>query len=290
MPRAAWQHPRSAPGRTGQPKEVSVKFSFMSFSCPDMPLRDILDMARDDGYDGIEPRIQAQHKHGLELDATAAARQACRDASAETGVAVCCVATSCRYADPATRRHAVKDSHEAIDLARDVGAPCIRVFGGAIPESISREKAIEQVAGALAEIADHAAEKGVTVCMETHDDWCHPAHVAAVMQRVHHASVAVNWDIAHPVRRAHVSMDEAYETLKPWIRHSHFHDLVTPAEGRPNLVPVGEGDIDHRRAVERLQADAYQGFMSGEWINWQPPEAHLRRELATMKRYVEERG
>jgi len=35
-----------------------------------------------------------------------------------------------------------------------------------------------------------------------------------------------------------------------------------------------------------LRTIPYEGYLSGEWINWSDPyEAHLPRELATMKSY-----
>ena len=105
------------------------------------------------------------------------------------------------------------------------------------------------------------------------------------MKRVDHPAIAVNWDIMHPVHGAGVSMDHAFEALKPWIRHVHFHDGGTQ-EGKWGLVPIGEGDIDHRRAVQLLHSVGYDGFLSGEWIGWEPYETHLPRELATMKRYA----
>ena len=34
---------------------------------------------------------------------------------------------------------------------------------------------------------------------------------------------------------------------------------------------------------------SYDGYISGEWINWEDPyEVHLPRELATLKRYESE--
>ena len=54
------------------------------------------------------------------------------------------------------------------------------------------------------------------------------------------------------------------------------------------LLPIGQGEIDHRRAIELLQTISYEGFISGEWINWEPYETHLPRELAAMKRYEAE--
>jgi len=265
-----------------------VKYSFMTFSCPELTLEEMIAVAKRFGYEGIEPRTSSGHKHGIEFDSSAAFRAECKAKAREASVDLCCVATSCHYADPETTEEMIGDTHEAIELAGDVGAHAIRVFGGPIPEGVSRDRAIESVTEAMKAVADHAAERGVVVCLETHDSWCEPVHLAEVMKRVDHPSIAVNWDIMHPVRSGGATMDEAFETLKPWIRHVHFHDGVVEEDGALTLVPIGEGVVDHRRAVELLQASGYDGYLSGEWINWEPFETHLGRELAAMKRYEHE--
>ncbi len=152
-----------------------------------------------------------------------------------------------------------------------------------------RAQAIDDVADALKGLADAAAARNVTLCMETHDDWCDPQHVKAVLERVDHPHVAVNWDIMHPVRQGLATMEEAFAALEPWIRHVHFHDGVQ-ADGKLTLVPVGEGSINHAAAIRLLKGMGYDGYLSGEWIKWQPFEEHLPRELATMKRYEDQAG
>ncbi|MBN1673190.1 MAG: sugar phosphate isomerase/epimerase [Kiritimatiellae bacterium] len=264
-----------------------MKYAFMTFSCPAASLDDVLAMAKAYGYDGIELRVSSRHAHGVELDSDAAVRQAAKRKAAEAGIALCCVATSCKFADPETRQASIDDAHRAIDLAGDLGAPRVRVFGGAVPKGISRADAIAGVSEALASLAGHATERGVVVCMETHDDWCDPAHVAAVLEKVNKPSIAANWDIMHPIRRAGATMDSAFATLKPWIKHIHFHDGLNEG-GKGDLKPIGEGAIDHKTAVRLLQSLPYEGFLSGEWINWEPAEQHLPRELATMKGYEAE--
>ncbi|MBN2450671.1 MAG: sugar phosphate isomerase/epimerase [Lentisphaeria bacterium] len=261
-----------------------MRYAFMSFSCPQLGLDEMLSLARSLGYDGIEPRTASRHAHGLELALDAAGRRAAAARAAEAGIDLCCIATSCVYANPETRKAMVDETLRYIDLAADVGAPCLRVFGGAIPAGVSREAAIEGVAGALAGVAGHADARGVRVCMETHDHWCDPADVAAVMTRVNHPAIRVNWDIMHPVRVAKATMAEAYRVLRPWIAHVHFHDGVT-TEGKLRMVPIGQGDIDHRTAVRLLQGASWDGCLSGEWIGWEPHEVHLPRELATMRSY-----
>ncbi len=257
-----------------------MKYAFMSFSTPTLSFEQMLDVAIAYGYDGVEPRLDSNHAHGVEVGATQNERRQIRDLSQRKGVDIACIATSIRYSDPEQTQEMIKQTHERIDLAGDVGAPVIRVFGGRIPEGLTRDQAIDLVADSLREVADHAAERGVVVCLETHDDWCDPAHVAAVLTRVNHSAIAANWDVMHPVKRAGVSIDSAFYTLRTWIKHLHIHD-----GNQAGLVPIGQGDIDHRRVVELLKSIDYRGFLSGEWINWEPPEVHLPRELATIKSY-----
>jgi sugar phosphate isomerase/epimerase len=258
-----------------------MKYAFMTFSTPEMELAPVLALARELGYDAIEVRVSAGHKHGLEPEATPETRAAARDAIRATGVPICCIATSCRFADPATREEMVEQALQCIDLAADVGAGTIRVFGGQLPQGVDRAAAVDGVAGALSSLADRATKRGITVCMETHDDWCHPGHVAQVMKKVNDPAIAVNWDIMHPVRRGDSTMDSAFEALKPWIRHVHFHD--GNADGK--LCLIGTGTIDHKRAVELLLGMGYDGYLSGEWINRGPHEAYLGPELAIMRGY-----
>ena len=98
------------------------------------------------------------------------------------------------------------------------------------------------------------------------------------MAAVDAPSIAVNWDILHPIRGGNSTMDAAFTILRPWIRHVHIHDATTnPAT--LEFLPIGDGEIDHQRAMELLQEDNYSGFLSGEWIQWEPYEIHLAREL-----------
>lgn len=261
---------------------MKMKYAFMSFSCPGLSLGEMLDCAKRYGYDGVEPRISARHKHGVEIESALEQRMALRRQAADSGIAICCIATSCVFADPARLADSLDTANKAIDLAADVGAQRLRVFGGKIPDGMSRAEAIEQVAGALRSLAGHAVERQVTICLETHDDWCNPEHVACVMRAVNHPAIAVNWDIMHPVRVAGVSITESFATLKPWIRHLHIHDGIT-RDGKLVLKPIGQGAIDHRAAIALLKTISYGGFISGEWIDWEPCETHLPRELAALK-------
>lgn len=261
-----------------------MKYAFMTFSCPEATWEQVLTMASEYGYAAVEPRLDSDHKHGVELSANDATRKQLQRQAAEAGIQIACLALSCAYADPATRDQNVQDTHDRIDLAADMGVHRLRVFGGKIPEGISREQATKDMAAALSSLADHAAQQNVVVCMETHDDWCNPNDVATLMKTVDHPNIAVNWDIMHPVTRGGATMDEAYDILQPWIRYVHIHDGRYDDQGTLHFCNIGDGDVDHAQALVRLHEEGYDGYLSGEWMEWEPASVHLPREREAMRR------
>lgn len=264
-----------------------MRYAFMSFSCPELNFDEMIAAAADYGYDGVEPRTAAGHAHGVELTADPAERIEFKVKAADAGVDLCCLALSSRFADPAAADLMVDETRRYIDLAADIGAPRVRVFGGKLPDDVTREAAIDGVSTALAALAGHAAARKVTVCLETHDDWCDPNHVIAVMENVDHPAIRVNWDVLHPLRVCGMDAHEAYDLLKPWIAHTHIHDSTfDPANvGAFDYVEMGAGLVNHRPVIALLQEDGYDGYLSGEWINWEPYDVHLPREIVRLKAY-----
>ncbi len=261
-----------------------MKYAFMTFSCPELDFSQVLETARRYGYDGVEPRIDSNHRHGIERDTPKEKLADFRKMAEDANVAICCIATSCKFADPNLCGDNVSAALSAISLASSVGCSRIRVFGGHFPESLSRDRAKDYLSNCLLKIADHAQQSSVTVCIETHDAWCNPEDLASVVSRVDHPAIAINWDIMHPVRTAGFTIEKSFEILKPWIRHVHFHDGIT-TNGKSELKPIGDGNIDHKAAVALLQGVQYDGFLSGEWIKWEPYDVHLPRELKTIKSF-----
>ncbi len=270
-----------------------MKYSFMTFSTKGMPIADVISFARDMGYDGIEPRIDGGHENGFEVTLAQTERAAIRDLAKRLGVELCCVATSLRFAQISKAAETVEQAHERIDFTADMGAPVMRVFGGELEkENCTREEAAAQMVKSLLAVADHAAEKGITLALETHDDWANPNHIAGIMQAVNHPAVQVNWDITHSRRYCDIPLEEAFEIVKPWIRHTHIHDGIGTNHTKPpfKFMPIGTGEYDHRTVLKLLHGINYKGYCSGEWLNWEPGEVHLPRELATMRRYERELG
>lgn len=261
-----------------------MNYSFMSFSAPKLSFDELLDTAVKYGYDGIEPRIGSGHAHKIEPGVDEDFLADAKSKAAEKGIKLACIATSARYSDPATTAENIALTRSAVDIAASLGVPVIRVFGGPIPEGLKREDSFKSIVGALKEVAPYAEKKGVILCVETHDDWCDPNDVKNIIETVDHPNVMVNWDIMHPCLREGFNIEDSFNILKPYIHHVHVHDGVREGN-KSELRPIGEGAVDHKKAVELLKECGYKGFISGEWISWEPYDIHLPREIKTLRSY-----
>ncbi|MFD0713359.1 sugar phosphate isomerase/epimerase family protein [Paenibacillus sp. GCM10027626] len=259
-----------------------MKYAFVSFSCQELILEDVLAAASRYGYAGFEPRVGCGHRHGIELEASGAERQRIREAASRSGIELCCLGTSCEYIDPATAQEQIELTCRYIDLACDVGASLVKVFCGELPLGRTVRESLHVVAASLREIAPYAASKGIKVVVETHDHWSDPSDMADLMRLVDHASIKVLWDVMHTQREGFTAMEEAYRIVEPWLAHVHIHDGLTTLD-RLQLLPIGTGDFDHFKLLQLLQEGGYEGYLSGEWVEWEPYDIHLPRELAAMR-------
>lgn len=268
-----------------------MKISFMTFVAPEWSLEEHLTAAIRYGYDAIEPRCEANQKHGIELETTKKQRKEIADQFESCGVALTTIATSRRYAlaTDHERQETIDLTKQYCDLCADLGAQNIRVFGGMTPEGMEFAEAKKVVAESLHECGEYAKKRGVYLCLETHDAYCHSADVLEVVRNADSAGVAINWDIMHPYRWGE-SMETAFNNVKDHVRHCHIHDGVRPAEGGLGqgwpIALMGEGDIPHDEAIKLLATIDYQGSLSGEWIKCFEPEVILPHDAQVLREYI----
>jgi len=259
-----------------------MKYAFMSFSCPEAGIEKFLSIANMYGYDGIEPRIDAGHRHGAELGAERQYLKEIQKKAAEAKINICCIATSCQFAAADTWHENIDTAKRAVELAAEVGARSVRVFGGGIPNESERAKSFDLIAGALTQLSGYASTAKINVCLETHDSWCDPRTAADIMEQVNRPYIGVNWDIMHPVMQKYATVGESFEILKPRIKHVHIHDGILNGNSI-EFKAIGEGAVDHESAIKLLKSAGYDGYISGEWIGWEPYEVCLPREIVKLK-------
>jgi hypothetical protein len=87
-----------------------------------------------------------------------------------------------------------------------------------------------------------------------------------------------------PGARGAWTAQASFAALKAWVQHTHVHDSAQQ-EGKIACLPMETGIVDTRRAMALLVAAGHTGYLSGEWINGEPAEVHLPREIETMVGY-----
>ena len=267
-----------------------MTISFMTWVCPDWDLNQILTGAIRYDYDGVEPRAQVDHPHGVDITATKKERAGIKAQFADCGVLMSCIATSITYAhsDQDKIVESIELTKRHVQLSADVGCANLRVFGGPTPEGMSFDDAKKRVADSLRQGAEFAADFGVYLCLETHDAYSLAKDCAEVVKMVDHPNAAITWDIMHPFRRGE-TIEESFGYVRDYVRHCHIHDGTWPDENPDELTLalMGEGRIPHDEAVRLLSTIDFEGALSGEWIGAFEPEVVLPHDGPKLREYIQ---
>ncbi|MCC7261330.1 MAG: sugar phosphate isomerase/epimerase [Candidatus Latescibacteria bacterium] len=261
------------------------RLAVMSSVCPDWDLGAIIAAMRRHGYQGLEPRVEWGHACGIEAELSPSGRREVRVRLEGEGLAISCLATGARLATPDLQERAkhLESLRRYIDLAGDLGCPWVRTFGGPRARDQELAQVVEYVAAGYRPLLDQAEARGVTLLLETHDDWCCAAPVRAVVEQVAHARLRVLWDFMHPQRM----MEKAAETflaIGPLTEYLHGHDGAYDEQGRMQIVALGQGIIDHAGPLGLLAGAGFDGYLSVEVIHQrqQPHDAE-----GVMRQYAE---
>ena len=253
-----------------------MKVSFSTLACPDWTMPQIIAMARAERYDGIELRfVQGEDSlwklpvfSGRELTST-------KRALADHALIISCLDTSCRFHSPdaAERERWIAEGERMADLAAEMGAPGLRVFGDIIQPGADRASTKGWIAESLRELAEIAAAKGVEVWIENHGDFAAACETAAILAHGASTRVGVVWDPANSFAAHHERPAEGAALLQAAIRHVHIKDLRRE-EDDWKYVLTGEGDFPLLELKASLDDLKYDRFVSFEW------EKKWHREIA----------
>lgn len=254
-----------------------MKIAFSTLGCPAWSFGQVIDGARTYGFDGVEFRGLLAEVDLRQVPEFAPAQIAeTRRRLQDAGLRVSCLSSSVTVvASTATevdRREAISTAKHYLDLAKEVGAPCVRLFCGNVPDTVEHGVAVDRAAHSLREIGDFARERGVITAVETHDAFVRSELLMELIQLADHPAVQVLWDIHHPYRLAGESLAHTLRYLDGHIVATHLKDSVQTADGEGyTYVPLGQGDVPLFEALHALKQRGYDGFLTLEWEKrWVP--------------------
>ena len=295
-----------------------MKFSFSTLACPDWTWQDIIANGTRYGYDGVEVRLLEQETDLLQRPEFQRSRlPARRRELADAGFRISGLASSVHFDEPdaAQRTTQLQTGRAYLDLARELGAEFIRVFGDVVPpkDDPQRETAMHHIADGLQSLGEYAEPLGMQVVIETHGDYSGSQLVAQTLQLVESDAVGVLWDTHHPWRFLAEPLDETFARIGNWVNlDTHWKDSVSQlrragsttdeaaskahalmtGHRHADYVLFGGGEFPIADCLRLLQNSDYAGWFCYEWEKaWHPeiedPEVALPLFPEKMRRMAE---
>jgi sugar phosphate isomerase/epimerase len=187
------------------------------------------------------------------------------------GVEILAVASYVKVAEPGDDEPVIDELHALLALARDLGAPYVRVFAGGGDQPADDADAI--AARRLAAAAPHASDLGVRLLLETHDSHRRGVDAARVLGPVGHRSVGAVWDVMHPWLGGEEPA-ATYAVLAPHLGYVQVKDIASADDTTP--LPLGAGILPLAESIELLSRAGWDGWLCWEYEKrWYPQVPEL---------------
>ena len=202
------------------------------------------------GYDGVELSALKGMSEHLVLDDWEAQVDEIRSLSEQYGLDLLSMEEAALDADRLAK---------AFDAAAALGIPVVNVGPGG---KTGNEDDLERQTDMLAEQAEQAAARGVTLCVKAHVGACihdTPTTLHA-MEKISAESFGIDMDPSH-IHRAGENPGEALGPVLPRVRHIHIRDCkgLGPSPGEPKDQACGRGDIDLMGYFKAMVDGGYDG-------------------------------
>ena len=268
-----------------------MKIAFSTLGCPAWSLDQIAEFAGKHGFDGVELRTCSDGNH---MSDQASIEEATRIGelfrSKGTRVFSLMAYTSFTSEKKGDLERNQQILLHVLDLAKAAGADFVRTFVGGFQGRRRAIKRLRTLPEYLAPCAAKGRRLGVSLGVETHDDWCDASNIRALQKAVGGGLGAV-WDFVNAVHATGRNVNEQFADLKGTILYCHVKDGVGAKEGKFQYVPVGTGEMPVREAVEILKKNGLDLYLSFEhekkWIPELPdPEVAFPEYIRFMRSIV----
>ena len=197
--------------------------------------------------------LRTTHKHGVEVSLSDAQRAEVKKRFKDSALETISLASAFQYhsTDQAEVKKNIEGTKEYVKLAKDVGATGIRVFPNAFVNGTDKEKTMEQIGKALAEVASYANDYGVEIRVCVHGSGTNtPPIIKKIIDYSQSPYVYVNWNCGEPDTTGE-GFEYNFNLLKDRIKGVHLHELYN-------------ADYPYRLFFKLLAEAGYKGYCNAE--------------------------
>lgn len=225
------------------------------------------------GFEAVE--LRTTHKHGVEIALSPAARAEVRARFADSPVKIGGLGTTCEYHSPdaAIVRKNIDETKAWVLLAKDIGAPGVKVRPNGLPRDVPEEKTLEQIGRSLAECGAFAREHGVKIQLEVHGQGT--ARLPRIRRILDYGGndpgVKVCWN-SNPEDLLDGGFDANFRLVRDQIGQVHMRDLFV-------------GEYPWRSLLGALTAMKFDGYCFAEIPESADPVRVLKYFRALFRAY-----
>jgi sugar phosphate isomerase/epimerase len=151
----------------------------------------------------------------------------------------------------------------AVDVAKTLEAPYIRLFSFFIPEGSDPDSWRDEVLSRMSALAEAAADSDVILVHENEKEIYGdiPRRCLDIVTSVSSPKLQLAWDPANFVQVGVRPFSEGYSMLRPHLGYIQIKDALL---ADASVVVAGAGDGEVRETIRALRADGFDGFFSLE--------------------------
>ncbi|MBW7884253.1 MAG: sugar phosphate isomerase/epimerase [Caldilineaceae bacterium] len=177
---------------------------------------------------------------------------------------------------------------QAIDLCQKLG---ITLMNTAIGGHYSEDEDKDAFMGYIHELADYAADRGITIGLEVHGDiMASGALSIPLIKEIDRPNVGINYDTANCVFYGGVQAVDDLRPVVPYLVHVHLKDKIGGAKVW-NFPAVGEGELDFAAILQILAEEGYHGptsieieFSGEPWPPLEEVDRSMKVSYATLQK------
>ena len=252
-----------------------MKLAWSTVGMPEMAIADVPSLIVQMGYEGVE--ICGYEKLGVTPDLSYVQRHSIRRSFEDRKIEIIGLTSYHRFfADGWSYDDALSALERDMRLAADIGARSMRLMDEFVPAGGDRNEIADRMIDGWLQLGDLGQELGVTLAIETHNDYGRGKDLAPLIRRINHPSVRVIWDIANTWTRAEPPA-RSVSSLADLLEYVHAKDVLYDDGKFPPCLP-GEGVVPMGEALRLLREADYDGWICVEYLRiWFPhlPEAAI---------------
>jgi len=148
------------------------------------------------------------------------------------------------------KEDSVQNFKAVLDFAHLAGVRFVTTDTGEVNNADDEKKFYDDAA----ELAEHAKDKDITICLEMHGNWCNNGRKGAeIIKSIGHPNIKLNYDTGNVILYGGTRPEEDLVYALDHMGHLHLKDHGTGKIGEWDFPALGNGVLDFDKIFDLLK-------------------------------------